>query len=164
MIFYTLSIILVDKEVKSMKLSTRGRYATRALLDLALHEGEEPVLLKDIAQRQQISLRYLEHLITPLIAGGIVLSTRGPRGGVSLAKPREEIRLSEVIQLLEGSIAPVECVNNPGICTRSELCVTRDIWSELKKAMNGVLESITLQDLVERQKRKERPEEAMYYI
>ncbi len=147
-----------------MKLSTRGRYTTRALLDLALHQEEGPVLLKDIAQRQQISLQYLEHLITPLIGAGIVVSTRGPRGGVSLAKPPEEVRLSEVIKLLEGSLAPVECVNNPGICTRSELCVTRDIWSELKKAMNGVLESTTLQDLVERQKRKERPEEVMYYI
>ncbi len=147
-----------------MKLSTRGRYGTRALLDLALRHGEGPVLLKDVAQRQQISLRYLEHLITPLIAAGIVLSTRGPRGGVSLAKPPEEIRLSEVILLLEGSIAPVECVNNPGVCSRSELCVTRDIWGELKKAMNGVLESITLQDLVERQKRKERLTEVMYYI
>ena len=147
-----------------MKLSTRGRYATRALLDLALHQGEEPVLLKDIAQRQQISLRYLEHLIRPLIAAGIVLSTRGPRGGVSLARPPKEIRLSEVIQLLEGSIAPVECVNNPEICSRSKSCVPRDIWGELKKAMNGVLESVTLQDLVERQKRKEQPEGAMYYI
>ena len=147
-----------------MKLSTRARYATRALLDLALHRAEEPVLLRDIAQRQQISLLYLEHLISPLIAAGIVRSTRGAKGGVSLAKPPEEIRLSEVIQLLEGSIAPVECVNNPGVCTRSELCVTRDIWGELKRAMNGVLESTTLQDLVERQKNKERPEEAMYYI
>jgi len=147
-----------------MKLSTRGRYGTRALLDLALHQEEEPVLLKNIAQRQQISLLYLEHLITPLIAGGIVRSTRGVRGGISLVKPPEEIRLSEVVQLLEGSIAPVECVNNPEICARSQLCATRDIWGELKKAMNGVLESTTLRDLVERQKRKEHPEEAMYYI
>ena len=147
-----------------MKLSTRARYATRALLDLALHRAEEPVLLRDIAQRQQISLLYLEHLISPLIAAGIVRSTRGAKGGVSLVKPPEEIRLSEVVQLLEGSIAPVECINNPEICTRSELCVTRDIWGELKKAMNGVLESTTLQDLVVRQKRKERPEKAMYYI
>ena len=147
-----------------MKLSTRGRYATRALLDLALHHGEEPVLLKDIARRQQISLRYLEHLITPLIARGIVRSTRGPKGGVSLAKPPEEIRLDEVIQLLEGSTAPVECVDNPETCTRSELCVTREVWGELKKAINGVLESITLQDLVERQREKGLPEEAMYYI
>jgi len=147
-----------------MKLSTRGRYATRALLDLALHQEEEPVLLKDIAQRQRISLRYLEHLITPLVAAGIIRSTRGARGGVWLAKPPQEIKLSEVIRLLEGSIAPVECVNNPEICVRSELCVTRDIWGELKKAMDGVLESTTLQDLVERQKRKGRPAEVMYYI
>ena len=147
-----------------MKFSTRARYGARALLDLALHQEEKPVLLKDIAQRQQISLAYLEHLITRLIAGGIVRSTRGARGGVSLAKAPEEIKLSEVIQLLEGSITPVECVNNPEICVRSESCATRDIWRELKKAMNKVLESTTLQDLVERQRRKERPDEVMYHI
>ncbi len=147
-----------------MKLSTRGQYGTRALLDLALRQEERPVPLKDIAQRQQISLRYLEHLITPLIAGGIVRSTRGAGGGVSLARPPEEIRLSEVMQLLEGSIAPVECVSNPRICARSKLCATRDVWSELKQAMDGVLESTTLQNLVERQKRKEQPKEVMYYI
>jgi len=147
-----------------MKLSTRGRYGTRALLDLALCQGKRPVLLKDIAQRQQISLQYLEHLMAPLIAGGIVRSTRGVGGGVWLARPAAEIRLSEVIQLLEGSTAPAECVTNPGICTRSESCVTRDIWDELKKAINGVLESTTLQDLVERQKRKGQLEGVMYYI
>jgi len=137
-----------------MRLSTRGRYGTRILLDLAFHGGMEPVPLKDIAQRQQISLQYLEHLITPLIAGGLVRSTRGARGGVSLTKPAEEIRLSEVIQLLEGSVAPVGCADDPRACSRSELCVTRDIWVELKKAINGVLQSTTLHDLVERQKRK----------
>ena len=147
-----------------MKLSTRGQYGTRMLLDLALHQSEEPVLLKDIAQRQQISLPYLEHLITPLIAGGIVRSTRGARGGVSLAKPPEQVKLSEVIQLLEGSIAPVACVNDPGACSRSESCVTRDIWDELKQAMNGVLESTTMQNLVERQREKQRLEVEMYYI
>lgn len=147
-----------------MKLSTRGRYGTRLLLDLALHHDEEPVLLKNIARRQQISLLYLEHLITPLIAGGVARSTRGPRGGVSLAKPPEEVKLSEIIQLLEGSIAPSECINNPGICTRSGFCVARDVWSQLKEAMDGVLESTTLQDLVERHKTKEQPKEAMYYI
>jgi len=147
-----------------MKLSTRGQYGTRALMDLALHEEKKPVLLKDIARRQEISLGYLEHLVTPLIAGGILRSTRGPKGGISLAKLPGEIRLSEVIQLLEGSIAPVECVNNPGICTRSGLCAPQDIWSELKKAMNYVLASTTLQDLAERQKRKEQTETIMYYI
>jgi Rrf2 family protein len=147
-----------------MKLSTKGQYGTRALLDLALHHDNEPVLLKDIARRQQISLLYLAHLISPLIAGGIIRSTRGAKGGISLAKPPKEIRLSEVIQLLEGSIAPTECVNNPGICTRSRLCVTRDVWGELKQAIEEVLDSTTLWDLVERQKSKEQSEGMMYYI
>ena len=147
-----------------MKLSTRGRYGTRALLDLALHQGQGRILLKDIAQRQQISLRYLEHLIAPLIAGGMVRSTRGAKGGVLLSRPAENIKLSEVIQLLEGSIAPVACINNPGVCNRSGSCATRDIWGEMKQAIDEVLESTTLQDLVERQKRKEQPEAAMYYI
>ena len=136
-----------------MKLSTKGRYGIRALLELALHEGEEPVSLRNIAERQQISLPYLEHLVAPLIAGGIVRSTKGPRGGILLTRAPEEIRLSEVIQLLEGSIALVDCVNNPDICARSEFCVTRDIWDEIKKAVDGILESTTLQDLVERQKK-----------
>ena len=147
-----------------MKLSTKGQYGTRALLDLALHEGEGPVQLRDIAQRQQISHMYLEHLIAPLVAAGIIRSTRGARGGVWLAKPPEEIKLSEVIRLLEGSIALVECINDPKYCPRFDFCVTREIWGELKKVMDGVLESTTLQDLVERQKKKEQPKEAMYYI
>ncbi|OIP28180.1 MAG: hypothetical protein COY46_00640 [Chloroflexi bacterium CG_4_10_14_0_8_um_filter_46_9] len=147
-----------------MKLSCRGRYGTRLLLDLALYQGEEPVPLKDIARRQQISLLYLEHLITPLIAAGLIKSTRGPRGGVSLLKPPAEIKLSELIRLLEGSIALVDCVTNPQICPRSNLCVTRDIWGEMARVMGQVLESTTLQDLVERQKRKEQPETTMYYI
>jgi Rrf2 family protein len=147
-----------------MKLSTRTRYGTRALLDLALHAGEGLVLLKDIARRQEVSLPYLEHLITPLIAAGLVKSTRGARGGVLLLKPPSEIKLSEVVQLLEGSIAPVDCVNDPKVCHRSASCVTRDIWNEMKRAMNGVLESTTLQDLVERQKGKNGPKHRMYYI
>ena len=147
-----------------MKLSTKGRYGTRALLELALHEGEEPVLLRDIASGQQISLSYLEHLISPLIAGGIIRSTKGPRGGISLVRNPAEIKLSEVIQLLEGSVAPAECVDNPDICDRSSSCVTRDIWSELKNVMSGVLESTTLQDLVERQKERKGSREEMYYI
>ena len=144
-----------------MKLSTKGRYGTRALLDIALHQEEEPVHLRDIAQRQQISLSYLEHLIAPLIEGGIIRSARGIGGGVSLVKPPEQVKLSEVVGLLVGSLAPVKCVIDPAACNRSEFCVTRDIWNELKTAMDGVLESTTLQDLVERQKRKGQP---MYHI
>jgi Rrf2 family protein len=144
-----------------MKLTTRGRYGTRALVDIALHNEKGPVTLKDVARRQQISLPYLEHLITPLIDGGIVRSTRGIGGGVSLAKPPEDVRLSEVIGLLEGSLAPVRCIVDPKVCNRSEFCAARDIWCELKAAMDGVLQSTTLQDLVKRQKTKGQP---MYYI
>jgi len=137
-----------------MKLSTRARYGTKALLELALHWGEKPVLLKDIAQRQQIPLPYLEHLISPLVRAGIVKSTRGTRGGLSLFKHPRKVKLSEVIQLLEGSTAPVECVTNPEAYPRSDLCVTHDIWSEVKKAIDDVLESTSLQDIVERQRQK----------
>ena len=147
-----------------MKLSTRGRYGLRALLDLALHQGEGLILLKDIARRQEVSLPYLEHLITPLMAAGLVRSTRGARGGVSLLKPPSDIKLSEIVQLLEGSIALVDCINNPELCQRSGFCVTRNVWSEMRKAMIQVLDSTTLQDLVERQKRKDRPEEMMYHV
>ena len=147
-----------------MKLSTRARYGTRALLDLALYGGDGPVLVKDIAHRQQISPMYLVHLLNPLITAGIIRTSRGARGGIRLGRPPAEIRLSEVIGLLEGSMTSVQCIDDPAYCARSDTCVTRELWGELEKAMNGVLESRTLQDLVERQKRKEQPEESMYYI
>jgi len=140
-----------------MKLSTRTRYAMRLLVDLALHHNEQPVTLKDIARRQEISLYYLQHLITPLITGDIILAARGTGGGVSLCCPPGEIRLSEIVRLLDGPIAPVGCVTNPDICTRSGSCVTRDVWCDMKKAIDGVLEFTTLQDLVERQRSKELP-------
>jgi Rrf2 family cysteine metabolism transcriptional repressor len=147
-----------------MKLSTRGRYGLRALLDLAVHQGEGMVLLKDIARRQEVSLPYLEHLITPLIAAGLVKSTRGARGGVLLVRPPAQVTLTEVVLLLEGSLAPVDCVNDPKVCNRSASCVTRDIWIQIKDAMTQVLDSTTLQDLVERQRQKEQTETGMYHI
>jgi len=137
-----------------MKLSTRARYGTRVLLELSLHWGEGPVLLKDISQRQQIPLPYLQQLIGPLVKAGIIKTTRGARGGISLLKLPKEVRLSEVIKLLEVSIAPVACVDNPELYPRSDSCVTHDIWAEVKRAMYGVLESTTFEDLVERQKQK----------
>jgi Rrf2 family cysteine metabolism transcriptional repressor len=155
--------IMLMNLVNKMKLSTRGQYGARALLDIAVHYDGNPVLLKDIAKRQAISAQYLEHLISPLIKAGIVRSIRGARGGVTLAKPPEEIKLSQVIQILEGSTAPVECVDNPKVCPRSDSCVTRDVWEKMKRAMTQVLESTTLQDLVERQREKERPA-VMYHI
>lgn len=137
-----------------MKLSTRTRYAMRLLVDLALHYSEQPIPLKDIARRQEISLYYLQHLITPLITGGIVLTTRGTGGGISLSRPPEEIGLSEVFGLLEGPVAPVDCVINPDICTRSGSCATRGVWCDMKKAIDGVLEFTTLQDLVEAEEKR----------
>jgi Rrf2 family protein len=160
---YTKIINFINKGFL-MKLSTRARYGTRALLDIALNGKDKPVLLKDIARRQQISTMYLEHLITPLITAGIIRSIRGAKGGVWLAKPPRQIKLSEIVLLLEGSLAPVACVDDAKYCPRSTSCATRDIWSELKEAMNSILESNTLQDLVERQKAKEPAIDGMYYI
>ncbi|MGA9048351.1 MAG: Rrf2 family transcriptional regulator [Dehalococcoidia bacterium] len=147
-----------------MKISTKGRYATRAMLDLALHYGKTPVLLKDISARQEISLRYLEQIVSPLIAAKLITSTRGPKGGITLSRPPRKIKLSEIIELLEGPITPVDCVENPGVCTRAPSCAARDVWSDLARAMHGVLESTTLQDLVERQKEKEPGKELLYQI
>ena len=137
-----------------MKLSTKGRYGTRALLDVAIHQGDSPVQLKDVAERQQISLSYLEHLIAPLVAEGIIKSSRGAHGGVSLGRPPEDISLIDVVRALEGSVAPVECVDDPAKCARAGSCVTRDLWIETKRAMESVLESTTLADLVRRQRDK----------
>jgi Rrf2 family cysteine metabolism transcriptional repressor len=139
-----------------MRFSTKGRYGVRALLDVALNSGQGPVLLKDVARRQGISAQYLEHLISPLIKAGFLRSMRGARGGLTMAKPPGEIRLSRVIEILEGSIAPVECVDNPQICPRSDYCVTRDVWEDMKRAMLEVLDSLTVEDLMERHRRKEK--------
>ena len=147
-----------------MKISTKGRYTMRAMLDLAVHYGEGPILLKDIAERQQISAGYLEHLILRLKAAGLVGSTRGAGGGFTLVKIPSQIRLIDVIAVSEGSIAPAECVLSPETCSRSPSCIARDVWLELKNAMDRVLESMTLEDLVERQRGKEQPGVTMYHI
>ena len=147
-----------------MKISTKGRYGTRALLDVAMHQGEGPVQLKVIAERQQLSISYLEHIVAPLISAGILRSVRGVNGGVLLARPAKEIKLNEVIRALEGSVALVECVDDPSVCPRADHCATRDMWTEIKKAMDGVLESTTIQKLVERQMTKQKHEEITYNI
>lgn len=137
-----------------MRLSTKSRYGTRALLDVAMHQGDSPVQLKDVAERQQISLSYLEHLIAPLVAVGIIKSSRGAHGGVSIGRPPEDISLIDVVRALEGSVAPVECVDDPAKCSRADGCVTRDLWIETKRAMESVIESTTLADLMQRQREK----------
>ena len=138
-----------------MKISTKGRYGTRALVELAMRDTNEPMLLRNIAKQQDISLAYLEHVISPLIAGGILRSTKGPKGGISLNKKPEDIKLSDVIRLLEGSVAPADCVDNPEVCDRAETCAARDIWCELKHALDTILDSTTIRDLVDRQTGKE---------
>jgi Rrf2 family cysteine metabolism transcriptional repressor len=137
-----------------LKLSTRVRYGTRALLDLALQPDKGHVLLKDIANRQNISLQYLEHIIGPLVNSGIIKSTRGVNGGIQLNQQPENVKLGEVVRLLEGNSAPVDCIVNPESCNRSHLCVTRDVWCEMKRAIDETLNSVTLKDLVERQNEK----------
>ncbi len=130
-----------------MKLSTRTRYGMRALLDIALHSGA-PVRLRDIAERQEVSLSYLEHIVGPLIAGRILRSTRGAGGGVSLLREPDRILLSEIVSLLEGPLAAVDCVLQPDICLRSGSCATRGLWVEMAEAMDSILGSRTLADLM----------------
>ena len=131
-----------------MKLSTRTRYGMRALLDIAQHSGGAPVRLREIAGRQEVSLSYLEHIIGPLIAGRIMRSTRGAGGGVSLLREPNRILLSEIVSLLEGPLAAVDCVLHPDLCHRSGSCATRGLWMEMADAMDSVLGSRTLADLM----------------
>ena len=136
-----------------MKLSTKVRYSVRALLDLALCSGDGPVLVKDISKRQEISRGYLEQLFIPLRSAGLVKSTRGASGGFTLARPPSEIRLTEIMEVTEGSTAPVPCVDEPGLCTQSNECTTRAVWVEMKRACDSLLDSITLQDLADRHRK-----------
>lgn len=147
-----------------MRLSTKGTYATRAMLDLALHDGQGPVVLKDIARRQEISERYLGHLMDALKVAGLVRSARGSRGGFTLGKPPDQISLIDIIRIAEGAIPVVDCVDDPEVCPRVDSCATRDVWMEVKKAICDVLQSVTLQELVERQRKKENHEAELYYI
>ena len=137
-----------------MKLSTRARYGIRAILELAANPGREPVRIKTIAQRQDISVKYLEQLMTILKSAGFVRSIRGSRGGYVLAKAADQIKLSDCINALEGPVATAECVENQSYCARAADCVVKDVWSQVQKAMENVLESTTLQDLVEKAKGK----------
>ena len=131
-----------------MNISTKGRYAVRAMLDLALQPTGEPTLIKDISKRQEISDLYLEQLFNRLKTAGLLRSIRGPKGGFMLNKPAVEIKLIDILEAMEGPIAPVDCVDNATLCTRADSCVTRDVWAEMKKVMVEMLESTTLEDLV----------------
>lgn len=136
-----------------MLVSTKGRYALRTMVDLALHGDGEPVKIKDIAKRQDISGKYLEQIISILSRAGYVRSIRGNQGGYYLARPASEYTVGMILRVTEGSLAPVDCLTgdeNP--CTRQGECVTLKLWRELDDAITGVVDRYTLEDLIQWQK------------
>jgi len=135
-----------------MKLSTRSRYGTRLLLDMAEHYYQGPVQLGDIAKRQEVSVKYLEQIIIPLKKAGYIKSVRGPKGGHMLARPPQEITVGEIVALLEDGNVLTECVADEKVCRRAESCPTRVIWKDASEAMFSKLNTITLADLVARTK------------
>lgn len=139
-----------------MKISTKGRYALRLMLDLAMNDEGNVIRIKDIAARQQISDKYLEQIISILNKAGYVRSTRGPQGGYTLKKEPEEYTIGMILKLTEGSLAPVPCVEEDALaCERECGCATVEVWKRLNEAVNDVVENMTLADLVEIQKSKQ---------
>jgi Rrf2 family protein len=147
-----------------IRLSTKGRYGTRAMLELALSEGNGPVLLREIAQRQGISLKYLEQITPSLKSAGLVNSSRGASGGYFLAKLPERINVKEIVEALEGPLKLVECVGDPGLCRDAGQCDTRDLWDEVSVNISKLLQSRTLADLAQKHKDKQKSRPLMYSI
>lgn len=137
-----------------MKLSTRARYGVRMMLDLARQYGQRPVYLREAAEREEISEKYLSQIIIPLRGQGLVLSVRGAYGGYSLARPPSEITLREIVEPLEGGNCLVDCVEHPAACPRVSICVARDIWALLGEKISETLDSVTLEELVRRNREK----------
>lgn len=137
-----------------MKISTKGRYGVVAMYELALHYGEGPVSLKLVAEKQNISEHYLEQLMGGLRRTGFVRSVRGAQGGYELTKDPASITVGDVLRVLEGPIAPVDCVidDNADYCFRADSCVTRSIWAKVRDSINKVVDSITLADLCKEEK------------
>lgn len=133
-----------------MLISTKGRYAVRILLDVAVHGKEHPVSLKDVAARQEISLKYSEQIISILVRAGFVKSIRGAQGGYRLVDVPKNYTIGMVLRLTEGDMAPVMCLEENGNgCTREKCCVSLRIWKELDQAIQGVIDKYTLQDLID---------------
>jgi len=145
-----------------MKLSMKGDYGVRALMDLAQHFGQGPVQSSEIAARQGIPEPYLDQLLTTLRKAGFINSRRGPQGGHVLARPPREITLGEVVGALEGSIAPIGCVEESSACPHLNNCAQRDVWLSITQATQKVLDTTSIEELMERQKRRQ--EAGMYYI
>jgi Rrf2 family protein len=133
-----------------MKISTKGRYALRLMLDLALHNTGELVRVKDIAERQRISEKYLEQIISFLKKAGYVKSLRGSQGGYSLARSPKEYTVGMILRLTEGSLAPVSCLDDEeNQCEWADSCVTVRLWTMIDDAVKNVIDHVTLQDLVD---------------
>lgn len=138
-----------------MKISTKGRYALRMLLDLAEHQGEGYVALKDIAERQDISKKYLEQIIPLFNKSDILRTTRGFQGGYRLAKTPDKCTVGEILRLTEGSLSPVACLEHTPIeCERCNECATLPVWQGLYRVVNEYLDGITLQDILNQQKER----------
>ena len=134
-----------------MKLSTKGRYGARATLELALQYGSGPIMVREIAANQDISVRYLEHILNTLRATGLVNSTRGAKGGYELSKPPAMVTLGDIVRALEGPMDIVDCVRDNG-CPKISKCVMCEIWNEIKTSIDTVLDNITIEDMVKRHK------------
>ena len=146
-----------------MKVSTKGDYGVRALVELAHHYGEGPVQSAEIAARQEVPEPYLDQLLTTLRRAGFIRSVRGPQGGHALIRSPDEVRLSEVMTALEGSLAPIACVDDPDACTRTGGCVQREVWERVRDATVEILEHVTIGDLAEKE-RQHNHNGGRYYI
>ena len=135
-----------------MKLGTKTRYSTRAMVDLALNyeTGNGVVAVKEIADRQQVSPKYLEHLLASLRTAGLIRSVRGAKGGHTLTRPPAEINLREIYHVCEGTEGFVECTTSPEFCQRTDGCATQEVWAQMNDACLEILESTTLEDLARR--------------
>lgn len=146
-----------------MKVSTKGDYGVRALVELAHHYGEGPVQSATIASRQEVPEPYLDQLLTTLRRAGFIRSVRGPQGGHALIREPDDVKLSEVMIALEGSLAPSACVDDPESCTKSGGCVQRGVWEQVRDATQAILENVTIGDLAEKEREYNR-DGGRYYI
>ncbi|MBC8544902.1 Rrf2 family transcriptional regulator [Bianquea renquensis] len=138
-----------------MRISTKGRYALRLMLDLALYGNGTCISLRDISARQNVSVKYLEQIVVILARAGFVKSVRGPQGGYRLARPPKDYTAGEILRLIEGSLAPVPCLeDDTNSCPRSAECATVVLWSRLNQAISGVVDGMTLEDLAVIQRSK----------
>ncbi len=133
-----------------MRISTKGRYALRLMLDLAQHEADGFISLKDVSERQGITVKYLEQIVTSLTREGLLKSHRGKTGGYQLNRAPEEYRVGDILRALEGKLVPVAClVNTPNRCERSNECITLPFWSGLSQQINDYVDRYTLQDILD---------------